>query len=192
MCMNRLQQLTERTIAVAATSLAALILMFAFGTHANAQTDKEQLFFRATRGNVDVRGSSVERNCVALYRDGQYLFEAQNKGLGPVTQVGRVVEGRVTDSELQEMVALVDSKEFRDLGNSPSESGQARYHLEMLAVEIQRDSGLQHVHFVDYDGKSSFTPTAKRLSDWMRKMQKNTGNPVKGAKQTICLTPPVN
>ena len=134
---------------------------------AKTQTEQRQLLLRATRTNVDVRGSAIisARNCLALYRDGQYAFEVQDQGMGAVTKVGRVFEGTISEPALQQIAAVIDSKEFRDLTTPLLDAGKARHHLEMLGLEIQRENGPQQLHFIDSDGQSSFTPSATVLND---------------------------
>ena len=182
---------TRSTRAVGAVAVSALILAFALGIGAKAQNEERRLLFKATRTTVDVRGSTVKsgRTCLALYRNGQYVLETHDQGLGPIKKVGHVFEGVVSDSELHEIVATIDSKELRDIA-TPYVENQSHRHLEMLGLGIPRESGEQKLHFVDSDGQSSFTPSASAIDDWLKKIEIVKGTRVKDAKQTVCMTSP--
>ena len=102
-------------------------------------------------------------------------------------QSAKVFEGSVDSDTLEQLKAILSTKDLRNIhGVYPQRGGADYYGTEKIAVSVPRDDGLQTFGFPDSHTRQPFDNALKPLVKWVNSTEKHKGAVIKGATATNC------
>jgi hypothetical protein len=132
--------------------------------------------------------ASMGQTCVEVTIDGAYRIQRSFESVRgvrstPSTELDLLngpqrLEGKLSQKEFREFEALLDSRDFRSLGNN--HAGLIRQNAEDFVAEIpipsrrgEADDRTLRLQWLKADDESPFPATVEKLVSWIRNIQTN-------------------
>ena len=146
--------------------------------------------------------ASQARICVEITLDGAYRIERSVESVRSVQSPQsreqdllddpQRLEGKLSQREFREFEALLDSRDFRSLGNN--HAGLIRQNAENFAAEIpipsrkgEIDDRTLRLQWLKADEDNPFPATVEKLVSWMRNLEaKNAHSFTSGEFPDVC------
>ena len=147
--------------------------------------------------------SSVERTCFIVYRDGQYHVVKADQTYGADVKE-RVLEGTLTESQLNSLRTILDGSEIKDLDHQNLPKAIVFREATITRLQIMRGSFVQQLSFASYfnvhgtmyeiGGKNNLRYGVDEkehvivpIRKWFSDTVENRGTSVAAASNTSCL-----
>lgn len=146
--------------------------------------------------------ASMARICVEITLDGAYRMERSGESVRSVQSPqsndlelldgSQRLEGKLSQKEFRQLQSLIDSQDFRTLGNN--HAGLIRQNAENFAAEIPipsrkgpADDRTLKLQWLKADENSPFPATVEKLVSWMRNLEaKNAPSFASGEFPDVC------
>lgn len=146
--------------------------------------------------------ASMAQICLEITLDGAYRMQRSVESVRTVRSTRSTeqdlldgpqrLEGKLSKKEFRELEAMLDSHDFRSLGNN--HAGLIRQNSENFAAEIPLpsrkdpdDDQTLRLQWLKADDESSFPATIEELVSWIRDFQaKNTSSFTSGEFPDVC------
>jgi hypothetical protein len=128
-----------------------------------------------------------EETCAVVYSDGQFRAERVSRRRGDSDWL-RVNEGRLDDSSLNELNAILNADAFRELKSPGVTRRLADDNVHALSVLVMRKTAFQELSYPTKESRKGASQTLRPLLEWWQKtIRKSPGKDSSPEQKTRCV-----
>lgn len=110
---------------------------------------------------------SAPQYCTLIFADHRFHSErADIKGGNAVNR--KIYEGQLSDSDWNALLAIIDSKEFRELKVPQTVPPLVMQDTHPYTISVQRDKNFQNMEFLDNKSMKPFEAQIRPLLQWWK------------------------
>jgi len=113
---------------------------------------------------------SAPQYCTLVFADHRFHSEKADIKKGRAID-RKVYEGQLTDSDWNALVAIVDSKEFRDLKVPGTVPPLVMQDTHPYTISVARDQDFQNMEFLDNKSLKPYESQVKPLLQWWKSLR---------------------
>jgi hypothetical protein len=150
--------------------LFLLVTLWLMATSGSAQRPA-QAPLRIFLNEVQPGVLSAPQYCTLVFNDHHFHSEKADIKHGQDSN-RRVFEGQLSEADWNALIAVIDSKEFRDLKIPAYVPPPVMQDTHPYTISIARDNNFQNMEFLDAKSLKPYEPQVKPLLQWWKAMRR--------------------
>lgn len=120
-----------------------------------------------------------EQYCMLVFDDHRFHAETAHRTSTGKDQTRKVYEGQLSDADWNAVIAIVDTKEFRELHVPPSGPALIVHDSHPYTISVARQNGFQNMEFLNKESLKPYQSELKPLLGWWKSWR---GTPMREAE----------
>ena len=146
------------------SSMTIFSVLLGIGFLANAGSN-ESAALRLLLSEVQPGVLGTEQYCMLVFDDHRFHAERAHRKMGKDRE-RRVYEGRLSDSDWEALIAILDGKQFRELRVPPSVPTLVVHDSHPYTISVARQKGFQNMEFLTKESLRPYESELKPLLRW--------------------------
>lgn len=160
-------------------TIFSVLLGLSLGAHAGSDSQAKGPALRLLMSEVQPGVLDSEQYCMLVFDDQHFHAEKAHLMHGK-DRDRKVYEGRLSDADWKELIAILDAKAFRDLYVRPSGPALVVQDLHPYTISVGRGNRYQNMEFLSKKSLRPYESELKPLLQWW-KSSRNPRIPSSGA-----------
>jgi hypothetical protein len=150
----------------------ALLILLALGLASAVSFSEEQAHsvLRLMINEVQPGALAAPQYCTLVFSDHRFHSEKADIKHGQDSD-RKVYEGQLSDSDWNALVAIIDSKDFRDLKVPGTVPPPVMQDTHPYTISVGREHSFQNMEFLDNKSLKPYEPQIKPLLQWWKSIR---------------------
>jgi hypothetical protein len=123
--------------------------------------------------------------CTLVFSDHRFHSEKADIKHGQDSD-RKIYEGQLSDSDWNALVAIIDSKDFRDLKVSGTVPPPVMQDTHPYTISVAREHSFQNMEFLDNKSLKPYEPQIKPLLQWWKSIRSRRTSPSTAPADSKC------
>lgn len=148
-------------------TIFSVLLGISLAAHAGSDSQAKGAALRLLMSEVQPGLLDSEQYCMLVFDDHHFHAEKAHLMHGK-DRDRKVYEGRLSDTDWKELIAILDAKEFRDLYVRPSGPALVVQDLHPYTISVGRGNGYQNMEFLTTQSIKPYKAELRPLLQWWK------------------------
>lgn len=148
--------------------ILSVLLALGLAAVAGSREPAKDAPLRLLLSEVQPGAMGTEHYCMLVFDDHRFHAETAHRTSAGRDMKRKVFEGQLSDTDWNALIAIVDTKEFRNIKVAQSPPALVVHDTHPYNISVARQNGFQNMEFLNKDSLKPYQSEVKPLLGWWK------------------------